>query len=220
MNQSILSLLVLAGIAIFLILRLRNVLGTRDGFEKPRVDAPDQAATSARRSFEVIEGGVDHDIADNVTEGSRAADELAKMKRVEPSFSVTEFLNGARGAYEMILMAFENDDLDSIRDFLADDVYDAFDSVVQQRRENGLTVHAQFYGVREIQIIDAEFDEATQEGEIKLRFVAEIVSAVANEAGEIVEGDATEIKRQKDIWSFARKMGQNDPNWRLVATGA
>jgi hypothetical protein len=37
MNSSLLSLLVLAGIAIFLILRLRSVLGTRDGFEKPQV---------------------------------------------------------------------------------------------------------------------------------------------------------------------------------------
>lgn len=142
------------------------------------------------------------------------------MKRVEPEFSVTEFLGGARGAYEMILMAFERDDLDSVRDFLSEDVYEAFDSVVQTRRENGLTVRAQFVGLREIQIIDAEFDEATQEGEVKLRFVSEIISAVANEAGEIVEGNETEIKRQKDIWSFARTMGQNDPNWLLVATGA
>lgn len=78
MSQSILSLLVLAGIAIFLILRLRNVLGTREGFEKPRVDPSEADAANARRSFEVIEGGVDHDIADNVTEGSRAADELRR----------------------------------------------------------------------------------------------------------------------------------------------
>lgn len=220
MNQSILSLLVLAGIAIFLILRLRNVLGTREGFEKPPVTPEDKDAVDARRSFEVIEGSVDYDIADNVTEGSRAAEELAKMKRVEPQFSVTEFLNGARGAYEMILMAFENDDLDSIRDFLSDDVYEAFDSVVQHRRANDLTVKAQFVGLREIQIIDAEFDDRAQEGEVKLRFVAEIISAVSNESGEIVEGSETEIKRQKDIWTFARVMGQNDPNWRLVATGA
>ena len=38
-------------------------------------------------------------------------------------------------------------------------------------------------------------------------------------AGEIVEGSPTEIKRQRDVWTFARKMGSADPNWQLVATG-
>ena len=221
MNQSILSLLVLAGIAIFLILRLRNVLGTREGFEKPRVDVDDSLSTKrGPQTFDVIEGGVDRDIADNVAEGSRAVDELAAMKRADPTFNVTEFLSGARSAYEMILMAFEHDDLDSVRDFLADEVYDAFDSVVQTRREQGLQVQAQFVGLRELQLIDAEFDPATREGEVKIRFVAELISSVHDAEGKLIEGDPTEIKRQKDIWTFARVMGSDDPNWQLVATGA
>lgn len=219
MSQSILSLLVLAGIAIFLILRLRSVLGTREGFEKPRAELQDNMPVE-RKSFEVIEGGVDRDITDNVTEGSRAADELAAMKRLDQSFGVTDFLGGAGGAYEMILMAFEGGDLDSVRDFLSDDVFEAFDSVVQSRREQGLTISAQFVGLRELQIIDAELDRTTNDGEVKIRFVAELSSVVRNEAGDVVEGDEHEIKRQKDIWTFAREMGSDDPNWQLVATGA
>ncbi|WP_417242155.1 Tim44/TimA family putative adaptor protein [Celeribacter sp.] len=221
MSQSILSLLVLAGIAIFLILRLRNVLGTREGFEKPRVELDDTVASDrGSKTFEVIEGGVDRDIADNVADGSRAVTELAAMKRAEPSFNVTEFLGGAGGAYEMILMAFEHDDLESVRDFLADEVYEAFDGVIQTRREQGLQVQAQFVGLRELQLIDAEFDNATREGEVKIRFVAELISSVHDADGKLIEGNPTEIKRQKDIWTFAREMGSNDPNWQLVATGA
>lgn len=108
MNEPMIQLLVLAGIAVFLILRLKSVLGTREGFEKPPVQQqPDKQ--NARRGFEVIDGGPDHDITDHVAEDSEQAQTLAAMKRVEPSFSVSEFVQGARGAYEMIVMGFEKE---------------------------------------------------------------------------------------------------------------
>lgn len=221
MGNSLLSILVLAGIAIFLILRLRSVLGTREGFEKPRAEYPGaEEATRVKRDFEVIDGGVDHDIVDNVEAGTRAAENLAAIKRMEPSFNVAEFLSGARGAYEMILMAFEHDDLDSIKPFLSEDVYEAFASVVADRQAKGLTIDSQFIGLREIQIIDADLDRATDEAEIKIRFVGETSSVVRNTEGEIVEGDPKAINRQKDIWTFARHLNSDDPNWQLVATGA
>lgn len=220
MGNSLLSILVLAGIAIFLILRLRSVLGTREGFEKPRVDLPGTTDAPMRRDFEVIEGGVDHDIIDNVAAGSRVAETLAEIKRVAPNFSVAEFLSGARGAYEMILMAFEHNDLESIKPFLSEDVHDAFAEVVANREAAGLTIESQFVGLREIKVVDANMDHATKEAEIKLRFVGETTSVVRNATGEIVEGNPNEIKRQKDIWTFARDVDSDDPNWQLVATGA
>ncbi|MBW6416240.1 Tim44/TimA family putative adaptor protein [Celeribacter sp. PS-C1] len=221
MGNSLLSILVLAGIAIFLILRLRSVLGTREGFEKPRADFPGpEDATKVKRDFEVIEGGVDHDIIDNVEAGTRAADNLAAIKRVDPNFNVGEFLAGARGAYEMILMAFEHDELESIKPFLSEDVYEAFSSVVEDRQSKGLTIESQFVGLRELQIIDADLDRATDEAEIKIRFVGETSSVVRNVEGEIVQGDPKAINRQKDIWTFARHLNSDDPNWQLVATGA
>jgi len=98
MSSPLIQLLVLAAIAVFLILRLRNVLGTREGFEKPAVirQADDRAARRDR--FEVIEGGADPDITDHVEEGSAAAAALAAMKAAEPSFHVGEFLGGGRSA--------------------------------------------------------------------------------------------------------------------------
>ena len=70
MSSAVIQLLVLAGIAVFLILRLRNVLGTREGFEKPPIQAPE---TSRRQKpeLEVIEGGPDRDIADHVAASDR-----------------------------------------------------------------------------------------------------------------------------------------------------
>ncbi|MEO0357492.1 MAG: Tim44/TimA family putative adaptor protein [Pseudomonadota bacterium] len=219
MSSEMIQLLVLAGIVVFMVLRLRNALGTRDGFEGPprssRFGEPQKKAPE----FEVIEGGVDRDITDHVEENSDTADALARMKRIEPSFSVNEFVGGARGAYEMILMAFEKGDLDSIRPFLADDVFEAFDSVVASRADQGLTVEAEFIGLREVKLANARFVDDTRKATIDMRFVAELTSVVKNADGEVVEGDAREIRRQKDVWSFSRVMGSDDPNWQLTATG-
>ncbi len=218
MNSPILQLLVLAGIAIFLIVRLKSVLGTRDGFEGPPVTRPVEKPVE-RRGFEVIEGGPDHDIVDHVPEDSDAAAALAEMKRIEPDFSVTGFLQGARGAYEMILMAFERGTLDEVTPFLSPEVYEAFAQVVDAREQQGLKVEAEFIGVRDLAIADARFDAAPRRAEIDVRCVGELVSVVRDANGEIVEGEPGRSKRQKDLWTYERVMGSDDPNWRLVATG-
>ncbi|MDR0807973.1 MAG: Tim44/TimA family putative adaptor protein, partial [Gemmobacter sp.] len=198
MNNALIQLLVLAGIAVFLILKLRGVLGTREGFEKPPLP-PDEAqpAQVQKRSFEVIEGGPDRDIIDHAPEGSAAAQALAAMKRAEPGFVVSPFLEGARGAYEMILMAFERGDLAAVKPYLTPEVYQSFATAVQAREAQGLTVEANFVGLRELVLHDAEFDQGTGRGEITVRFVGELTTVVRNKAGAVVEGSPTEVKRQR-----------------------
>ena len=223
MSSAIIQLLVLAGIAVFLILRLRSVLGTRDGFEKPpsseALPSADDSRRRSRPEFDVIEGGPDRDITDHVPDGSESAKALASMKMAEPGFNVSEFLEGARGAYEMILMAFENGDLSDVRDFLSPEVAEAFDRVIAEREQQGLKVEAHFVGLREISLSEAQFDRRSREGDMTVRFVGELTSVVRDGSGAVVEGSPTEIRRQKDVWTFSRTMGADDPNWILVATG-
>lgn len=217
MNSPMLQLLVLAGIAVFLIIRLKSVLGTRDGFEVP--PKPQAGPTPSRRKgFEVIDGGPDRDITDHIGEDTDAAAALAEMKRAEPSFNLTQFLQGAKGAYEMILMAFERGKMDEITPFLEKDVFEAFSQVVDEREAKGLSVEADFVGVREITLMDARFDQSSGRAEIIVKFVGELTSVVRDKDGKIVEGAPDQARRQKDIWTFERIMGSDDPNWRLVAT--
>ena len=218
MNSSIIQLLVLAGVAIFLFIKLRSVLGTRDGFEKPPLPL-DDARPRAKRDFEVIEGGPDRDITDLVPDGSPAAVALSAMKKAEPGFSVGTFLQGARGAYEMILMAFDKGELASIKPFLAPDVFETFSEAVAQREKDGLRIESTFIGLREMVLQEATFDTASREADISVRFLGETTSLVRNAAGEVVEGSPTAVKKQRDIWTFSRRMGADDPNWLLSATG-
>ena len=217
MSNPLLQLLILAGIAIFLILRLRNVLGTRGGFEPTQVEQQE----AARDRFEVIDGTaneVDHDILDHSEPGSPTAEALAAMKGKEPSFAVGEFLTGAKAAYEMILMAFEKGNLSQVRPFLDAPVAEAFQSVIDTRAANNQTVEAQYLGTRETALAAAELDPATGMAELSVRFVGELIAATRDADGNVIEGDPKAARKQRDVWTFARHMGENDPNWQLVAT--
>jgi predicted lipid-binding transport protein (Tim44 family) len=197
-------------------LRLKNVLGTREGFEKPRMQPK---TDSPKREFKVIDGGEDKDITDNVEKNSKSANALKIIKEKDENFTVNEFLSGARSAYEWILMSFEKNEMDDIRDLLSEEVAEAFDSVVEQRVSQGLTIEAEFIGVREMKLVDADYNLKTDTAEIVVSFVGEITSVVKNASGEIIEGDSKQIKRQKDTWTFSKNIKSSDPNWLLVATG-
>ena len=216
MNPALIELIILAGIAVFLFLRLRSVLGTREGFEKPRMQPKNDAP---KRDFKVIDGGEDKDITDNVDKNSKSAEALKLIKSEDENFTVNGFLSGARSAYEWILMSFEKNEIDEIRELLSEEVAEAFDAVVDQRVSQGLTIEAEFIGIREMKLVEATYSSNTKTAEISVSFVGEMTSVVKNSSGEIVEGDSKQIKRQKDTWTFSKDIKSSNPNWLLVATG-
>ena len=216
MNPALIELIILAGIAVFLFLRLRSVLGTREGFEKPRMQPKNDAP---KRDFKVIDGGEDKDITDNVDKNAKSAEALKLIKSEDENFTVNEFLSGARSAYEWILMSFEKNEIDEIRELLSEEVAEAFDAVVDQRVSQGLTIEAEFIGIREMKLVEATYSSNTKTAEISVSFVGEMTSVVKNSSGEIVEGDSKQIKRQKDTWTFSKDIKSSNPNWLLVATG-
>ncbi|MGB0635202.1 MAG: Tim44/TimA family putative adaptor protein [Paracoccaceae bacterium] len=227
MGNSVIQLLVLAFIAIFLILRLKNLLGTREGFErKKQVDMTQvEKNKSSSPSLEIIEGGLendetDRDITDHVKAGSKVSKELLKMKKIDKDFVLTDFLTGAREAYEMILLAFKRGDITKVNKFISKDVESAFSTDIDRRNSEMLKTEATFGGIRELTILDADLDGDSQEGEITIRFLSDLTLVVKNKNGEIVEGGQTDIQLQKDIWTFSRVLSSESPNWTLVATEA
>ena len=213
MEDGMVTLLILAGITVFLVMRLKNVLGTKTGHEKP----PEPVFSTADREAPAQRDDVveDQEIADD----DPMAEAIAKMRAIEPDFSPQGFASGARKAYEMLLMAFENGDKATLQKYLSPDVYQGFGQVIDERADAGLTVDARFVGLREAEIVGARFDDEDQVAEIDMKFVGELVTVVRDKEHRIVEGDPNEIRREYDRWTFGRKMGSNDPNWLLIATG-
>jgi predicted lipid-binding transport protein (Tim44 family) len=220
MGSQMIQIIILAAIALFLILRLRSVLGTREGFEKPQESTTPLPPRRSERPFEVIEGGTtDPDISDVADPVSPTGQALAEMKRVDRNFSVSDFAHGARAAYEMIVMAYENGDLETLRRFLAPEVYDSFAAAIEARTAKGYTVEASFAGIREVKLLEAEYDPVTHEADVTMRFTGELTSVVRDPQGRIVEGAPGELKQQRDVWTFSRDMTSENPNWQLSGTG-
>ncbi|MFV0294093.1 MAG: Tim44/TimA family putative adaptor protein [Paracoccus sp. (in: a-proteobacteria)] len=220
MSNPLFQLLVLAAIAVFLILRLRGVLGTRDGFEPPPAEQQrtiPQKDDDGQFDDSNLE---DDDLADHVDPQSPAYAALVAMKNIEPDFSLGAFLSGAKQAYEMILIAFEKGDIDEVRPFLGPEVAQAFDGAIAARNHTGHTVEAQFLGTRETALSSAEFNPDNHLAELTVRFVGEMIVATRDKDSNLVDGDPATSRKQRDNWTFEREMGAADPNWRLVATGS
>ena len=217
------QIIVLAAVAIFLFWRLRSVLGSREGFEKNSIKSDDTSKNTEKNvsNSNIVElkpNEVDEEIADYVELDSPQFNALSLMKKSENGWLVNHFVSGAKLAYEEILMAFEKGDLATIEKMTSKDVCRSFKTAIDQRADKGLTVEAEFGGVRDLRIKDVDFNEKTLEASIKIVFKCELSFVVKDELGTIVEGSPDKIKKQRDIWTFARKMNAELPNWYLVKT--
>ena len=218
--KRMLQIFILAAVAIFLFWRLRAVLGSRDGFEKniKNVKTSKKVIKSPNIIEEPSKAGPDDDIFDYVEENSRSADVFKKMKEFDSDFSVNKFVSGAKMAYEIIIMAFENGDTEKLGGLLEQKVLKSFKSVIEKRKKDGLVIEAKFIGMRDIRLIDASFSEKTKIADITLSFKSEISTVVKDAEGSVVEGHPDEIKKQKDTWVFTKDLSKKSPIWLLKST--
>jgi len=219
MSAQLVEFLILFAIAAFVLYRLRSVIGTRTGYEPPSTGMGGQGgeASGGIGNARGDDGEMEASAVASLDDQAREA--LAEIRKVEPDFDLEDFLHGARSAYEMVLMAYEEGDRATLQDLLTPDVYQAFESVIRSREADGLKVDARFVGVRELAVESVHFDPETAEADLTLRFVGEMITAVRDPENRIVEGDPNEIRRQTDVWTFSRVMGSPNPNWLLSATG-
>lgn len=223
-DNDLLILLILAVVAGFLLLRLRNVLGERTGFEDPERYSRQSEPAEGDQGGVVVpmpqrgEPRDDSDIFAYTEPDSDLGKTLKAIKNIEPDFDVRSFVDGAKGAYEMLLTAFEAGDKETLQPYLSDEVFTAFSEAIDHRRREGLNVDMRFVGIRSAEPREASLDPATRRAEISVRFVAEVVTATRDAQGELVAGDPSAVQRTADVWTFARTVGSPDPNWVLTGT--
>lgn len=227
--------LIVIGIAIVVLFRLRSVLGTRTGHERTPVErqrpeaaaervAADDTVVPLRRSAEpVVSADAERQARKVATEieqfahgDAKVAAGLKEIAEADPSFSPKGFMDGAKAAYEMIVTSFATGDRKTLKMLLEKDVYDGFERAISERETNGHKVDFTFVGLPKIEISEAELDKRS--ANVTVRFTAEVVSATRDKDGQLVEGNADQVQTIADEWTFARSPRSRDPNWRLVAT--
>ena len=218
------QIIVLAAVAFFLFWRLRSVLGSRQGFEKLNKNVDKKTKSSKINSnsedkiIDLKSTNIDEEIADYVDENSEQFKILSELKKLEDGWQVSHFVSGAKLAYEEILMAFENGDLNKIKKLSSKEVYTAFKEVIEDRNQKGLHVEAVFGGVRDIRIKDVKLNKKNLEANITMVFQCDITYSIKDKNNKIIEGGPDKVKKQKDVWTFTRKMNSDIPNWYLTKT--
>ena len=218
------QIIVLAAVAFFLFWRLKSVLGSRQGFEKVNKNVDEKTKSSKTNTnsgdkiIDLKSSIVDEDIADYVDESSEQFKILSELKKLEDGWLVSNFVSGAKLAYEEILMAFENGDLNKIKKLSSKEVFTAFKDVIDDRNQKGFQVEAEFGGVRDIRIKDVKLNKKNLEANITMIFQCDITYSIKDKNNKIVEGGSDKVKKQKDIWTFTRKMNSDVPIWYLTKT--
>jgi len=213
------DLVLFAMIAAFLVLRLRSVLGRRQGFERPPEPAPgaDPAAVppGAAKPGPVIDGQAEPAPSRAVPPPVSALGQVLQgMTAIDRHFDPSRFLDGAEAAFRIIVAAFAEGKRDTLRPLLSDDSFHAFDAAVTAREAAGETQRTDIRAIPSATIENAELHGTV--ATITVRFVSDQVNLTLGRDGQPVSGtDAvTEIT---DLWTFERDLSSADPTWRLVA---
>ncbi len=224
--------LIFAGLAIFVALKLKSVLGTRNGDEKPPQNPfesktkPD-AKTSNNDNVIAMPRYPVKPPADEpapwrweglATEGTPLASSLDTLVNVDKGFDPRHFMSGAKSAYEMIISAFAHTDRKTLQNLLAPDVFAGFNNVMTGREQRNEKAEVTFVSIDKADLIDAQANGTMMQ--VSVRFQSKMISVTRDNNGAVVDGNPELISDITDIWTFARDAGTKDPNWKLVATEA
>ena len=229
--------IIFLALAVFIFLRLRNVLGQRTGSERPPYDRTArnvvQGAPDNNNNVVPIPGTVIDQAplapAAEVTpptdrwkglaeSGTPLAQGLDAIAALDSSFDPRHFLSGARSAYEMIVLAFANGDRRALKDLLSSEVYDSFEAVIKDREKREQKTETRFVSIDKAELVGAEARDRS--AQLTVRFVSQMISVTRDKAGTIVDGNPDKVTDITDVWTFARDATSRDPNWKLVGTGS
>jgi predicted lipid-binding transport protein (Tim44 family) len=225
--------IIFLALAVFIFLRLRNVLGQRTGTERPPYD---------RAARDVVQGAQDNIVpmpgkvidpapsapSADVTPtdrwkglaepGTQLALGLDAVAAQDSSFDPQHFISGARGAYEMIVLAFANGDRRALKDLLSSEVYESFEAVIRDREKREQKTETRFVSIDKAEMVGAEVRDRS--AQLTVRFVSQMISVTRDKMAAIVDGNPDKVADITDVWTFARDITSRDPNWKLVGTGS
>ena len=193
-NFGYLDLILLAMIAGFIILRLRNVLGRKTGHEGKVV------SNLSEKKFEEFKKTI-------------------KLKKQPTEFDTNQkkqFLKGAEIAYETIINSFAKGDKKSLKDLVTEEMNKNFESAIEERNSKNIKSELTFIGIKSSTI--EKFEKTAEALFFTVKFISEIISFKKDKDNNVIEGDPNKIKTVIDRWKFTRKISSMNPNWYLAET--
>ena len=198
MNFEYIDIILLALMAGFVFLRLKNVLGRRSGHENRTY----YGKKTGKENGEIIN-------LDGSLSRKDGRDELDPKARVH-------FLKGAGIAYETIISAFAKGDEKILKTLLDRGMFEKFSSAIEERNKKKLKYETTFIGIKSIDI--KEFKKEDSIYKITVGIASEIITCIRDKENNVVEGDPDTIKTVKDIWKFSKNMWSENPTWYLTET--
>ena len=196
-NFGYLDIILLAMLAGFVILRLRNILGRKTGHQKKSINK------YFPKGLKIVK---DKDIENNEAIKTDSVDENAKK----------QFLKGAEIAYEQIITSFAKGDKKSLKRLLEKQMFTRFSEVIDERKNKKLKYETIFIGLKSSKIL--EFKKIENIYKVTVNFVSEIITCVKDSSNKVIDGNPDTIKTVHDVWKFSKNMWSQDPTWYLVDT--
>jgi predicted lipid-binding transport protein (Tim44 family) len=193
-NFGYLDLILLAMIAGFIILRLRNVLGRKTGHQGKVV------SDFSEKKFEEFKKTI-------------------KSKKQPTEFDTNQrkqFLKGAEIAYETIINSFAKGDKKNLKDLVTEEMNKNFESAIEERNSKNIKSELTFIGIKSSTI--EKFEKTAEALFFTVKFISEIISFKKDKDNNVIEGDPNKIKTVIDRWKFTRKISSMNPNWYLAET--
>jgi predicted lipid-binding transport protein (Tim44 family) len=212
------DIVLFAMVAVFLVLRLRNVLGRRTGNERQRElmrrvpPRGNNVVTFGNRGPAALASRAE------APSGGGIEDGLARIRAADPAFDPGQFGAGARVAFEAIVGAFAAGDKAALRPLLSDDVFRPFAGAIDERTAAGERLETRIVQLKEAEIAEAGL--AGRTARVTIKFVSDQIHVLRAHDGSVVDGDPDHPIEKTDFWTFVRDTRSSDPNWVLVATAS
>jgi predicted lipid-binding transport protein (Tim44 family) len=217
--QQYFDIILFAMVAGFLVLRLRSVLGRRTGNERRRELFVRRTRPASEKGPTLIDPGPNATAAAAAAPPADAvAEGLNQIHRADPGFDPSQFLEGARVAFEMIVTAFANADKAGLRPLLIDEVFQQFVTAIDERTAAKETLETRVLRLESSDIVEAEM--LGRKAQVTVKLTSQQINVTRAMDGSIVDGDPEHPTEKTDFWTFARDTGSADPNWVLVATSS
>ena len=218
-NIPYIDILILAMIAIFIINRLRNVLGKKTGNESDIVEKFTQRKSAFKESepdsiSDEKVTKLDHKIKKTFHSNKKINSAINEIIKIDNNFEINSFFEGAKKAFEFILTEYSSNNLKVLEKLVNKNIYKEFENQINLRTGKNEELVITVISVKNPEIKSVNL-EKKYTAYFKLLFESEQVQLTKNSKGEIIDGDSNQILQIKEIWTFSKNLKSKDPNWIL-----